>query len=162
MAPSVLDYFIQQASRYPEKTAVVGDNKHLTYRQLDEASSALCTRLKQEGVRPGDAVPLVAQRTVELPIGMMAIAKAGACYIPIDARYPERRIRNIIEQSGSPIILFSNHDARVNIDNLPRKVLSIDNISLTKVSITVFSPPPSDALPILFSPPAPPARPKAS
>ncbi|HEI9905438.1 TPA: amino acid adenylation domain-containing protein [Serratia marcescens] len=146
MAPSVLDYFIQQASRYPEKTAVVSDNKHLTYRQLDEASSALCTRLKQEGVRPGDAVPLVAQRTVELPIGMMAIAKAGACYIPIDARYPERRIRNIIEQSGSPIILFSNHDARVNIDNLPRKVLSIDNISLPKVSITVFSPPPSDAL----------------
>lgn len=146
MTPSVLDYFIQQASRYPEKLAVVGDNKHLTYRQLDEASSALCARLKQEGVRPGDAVPLLAQRTVELPIGMMAIVKAGACYIPIDARYPERRILNIIEQSDSPIILFSNNDVRINIGNLSRKVISIDNIPLTQSSITVFSPPPSNAL----------------
>jgi len=146
MAPSVLDYFIQQVSRYPEKLAVVGDNKHLTYRQLDEASSALCARLKQEGVRPGDAVPLLAQRTVELPIGMMAIVKAGACYIPIDARYPERRILNIIEQSDSPIILFSNNDDHINIDNLSRKVISIDNIPLTQSSITVFSPPPSNAL----------------
>ncbi|PYA64016.1 peptide synthetase [Serratia marcescens] len=146
MAPSVLDYFIRQVSRYPEKTAIVGDNKHLTYRQLDEASSALCTRLKQEGVRPGDAVPLVAQRTVELPIGMMAIAKAGACYIPIDARYPERRIRNIIEKSGSPIILFSNHEIHESIATPSRKTLSIDNISLNKDYEDLFPPPDSDAL----------------
>lgn len=161
MAPSVLDYFIRQVSRYPEKTAIVGDNKHLTYRQLDEASSALCTRLKQEGVRPGDAVPLVAQRTVELPIGMMAIAKAGACYIPIDARYPERRIRNIIEQSGSPIILFSNHEIHESIATPSRKTLSIDNISLNKDYEDLFPRQTPTRLPILFSPPAPPVRLKA-
>lgn len=52
MAPSVLDYFIQQVSRYPEKLAVVGDNKRLTYRQLDEASSALCALLLRRAWRP--------------------------------------------------------------------------------------------------------------
>lgn len=161
MAPSVLDYFIRQVSRYPEKTAIVGDNKHLTYRQLDEASSVLCTRLKQEGVRLGDAVPPVAQRTVELPIGMMAIAKAGACYIPIDARYPERRIRNIIEQSGSPIILFSNHEIHKSIATPSRKTLSIDNISLNKDYEDLFPRQTPTRLPILFSPPAPPVRLKA-
>lgn len=62
MAPSVLDYFIRQVSRYQEKTAIVGDNKHLTYRQLDEASSALCTRLKQEGFGP--AMPCRWSRSV--------------------------------------------------------------------------------------------------
>ena len=112
-------------------------------------------------VRPGDAVPLVAQRTVELPIGMMAIAKAGACYIPIDARYPERRIRNIIEQSGSPIILFSNHEIHKSIATPSRKTLSIDNISLNKDYEALFPRQTPTRLPILFSPPAPPVRLKA-
>lgn len=43
MAPSVLDYFIRQVSRYQEKTAIVGDNKHLTYRQLMKPA-AHCAR----------------------------------------------------------------------------------------------------------------------
>lgn len=93
MAPSVLDYFTQQVSRYPEKLAVVGNNKHLTYRQLDEASSALCALLLRRGVAPGSYVPLVTLRTPEMLIGMLAIVKAGAGYIPIDARYPEKEYR---------------------------------------------------------------------
>lgn len=47
MAQSVLDHFIQQVAYFPEKLAIVSNNKHITYRQLDDASNQLCGRLQQ-------------------------------------------------------------------------------------------------------------------
>jgi non-ribosomal peptide synthetase component F len=108
MAQSVLNHFIQQVAYFPEKLAIVSNNKHITYRQLDDASNQLCGRLQQQGISPGGYVPLVALRTPELLIGMLAIIKAGASYIPIDARYPEKRIHDIVRQSASKTIILSN------------------------------------------------------
>lgn len=152
MAPSVLDYFIQQVSRYPEKFAVVGNNKHLTYRQLDEASSALCALLLRRGVAPGSYVPLVTLRTPEMLIGMLAIVKAGAGYIPIDARYPEKRIQDIVTQSGSPLILASNATIALSEDNFSEDVIYIDNISISpQENITLISPPPDAIVYLIFT-----------
>ena len=100
MAQSILDYFIQQVTYSPEALAIVSDDQRITYRQLNEASNQLCGQLQRQGVSPGDNVPLVALRTPELLIGILAIIKAGASYIPIDARYPEKRILDIVRQSG--------------------------------------------------------------
>lgn len=152
MAPSVLDYFIQQVSRYPEKNAVVGDNKHLTYRQLDEASSALCALLLRRGVAPGSYVPLVTLRTPEILIGMLAIVKAGAGYIPIDARYPEKRIQDIVTQSGSPLILASNATIALSENNFNEDIIYIDNISISpQENITSISPPPDAIVYLIFT-----------
>ncbi len=152
MAPSVLDYFIQQVSRYPEKTAVVGDNKHLTYRQLDEASSALCALLLRRGVAPDSYVPLVTLRTPEMLIGMLAIVKAGAGYIPIDARYPEKRIQDIVTQSGSPLILASNATIALSENNFSEDIIYIDNISTSsQENITLISPSPDAIVYLIFT-----------
>lgn len=152
MAPSVFDYFIQQVSRYPEKLAVVGDNKRLTYRQLDEASSALCTLLLRRGVAPGSYVPLVTLRTPEMLIGMLAIVKAGAGYIPIDARYPEKRIQDIVTQSGSPLILASNATIALSENNFSEDIIYIDNISTSsQENITLISPSPDAIVYLIFT-----------
>ncbi|CAI0998071.1 AMP-binding protein [Serratia quinivorans] len=129
MAQSVLDYFIQQVTYSPEALAIVSNNKRLTYRQLDDASNQLCGYLQQQGVRPGDCVPFIALRTAELPIGILAILKAGASYIPIDARYPEKRIQDILRQSAANTIILSNLSIDLEIRPPDVKVFAIDNIT---------------------------------
>lgn len=129
MAQSVLDYFIQQVTYSPEALAIVSHNKRLTYRQLDDASDQLCGYLQQQGVRPGDCVPLIALRTAEFPIGILAILKAGASYIPIDARYPEKRIQDILRQSASNTIILSNLSIDLAIKSPGVQAFAIDNIT---------------------------------
>ncbi|MCR0999547.1 non-ribosomal peptide synthetase [Serratia rubidaea] len=147
MANHVLDAFIQQVSTSPTHPAIIDkDNKNISYQQLDDLSNRLCALLQRRGVGPGSLVPLLAQRTPQLIIGMLAIAKAGAAYIPLDSSYPEQRIKYIIEQSRSPIILsdHENNNEKNQYDSV--KLINIDTISdeivLTRQPIDI----PQDAL----------------
>ncbi|CAI0898473.1 Linear gramicidin synthase subunit D [Serratia rubidaea] len=142
MANHVLDAFIQQVSTSPTHPAIIDkDNKNISYQQLDDLSNRLCALLQRRGVGPGDYIPLLAQRTPQLIIGMLAIVKAGAAYIPLDSSYPEQRIKYIIEKSRSPIIL-SDHENNneknqydsvklINIDTIP------DEIVLTRQPVDI-------------------------
>lgn len=130
MANHVLDAFIQQVSTSPTHPAIIDkDNKNISYQQLDDLSNRLCALLQRRGVGPGSLVPLLAQRTPQLIIGMLAIAKAGAAYIPLDSSYPAPRIRHIIAQSRSPLILSDHiNNAEINPDgNL--EIIPINNLS---------------------------------
>lgn len=147
MANHVLDAFIQQVSTSPTHPAIIDkDNKNISYQQLDDLSNRLCALLQRRGVGPGDYIPLLAQRTPQLIIGMLAIVKAGAAYIPLDSSYPEQRIKYIIEQSRSPIILsdHENNNEKNQYDSV--KLINIDTISdeivLTRQPIDI----PQDAL----------------
>lgn len=74
-------------------------------------------------------MPLVALRTPELLIGMLAIIKAGASYIPIDAQYPEKIIQDIVRQSASKKIILSNLSIDFEIKDSSINPLVIDNIT---------------------------------
>ncbi|HDJ1438259.1 TPA: amino acid adenylation domain-containing protein [Serratia rubidaea] len=130
MANHVLDAFIQQVSTSPTHPAIIDkDNKNISYQQLDDLSNRLCALLQRRGVGPGSLVPLLAQRTPQLIIGMLAIVKAGAAYIPLDSSYPAPRIRHIIAQSRSPLILSDHTDnAEINPDG-SLDIIPINNLS---------------------------------
>ncbi|WP_218566822.1 MULTISPECIES: AMP-binding protein [unclassified Pseudomonas] len=70
--------------RYPRNVAVIHGDARMTYQQLNQESDRLCGVLQQAGVNSSHTVPLIAQRTPELIIGILAIAKTGAAYIPVD------------------------------------------------------------------------------
>lgn len=129
MAHHVLDAFIQQVSTFPNSPAIIDkDENIMSYQQLDTLSDRLCALLQQSGIGPGDLVPLLAQRTPQLIIGILAIVKTGAAYIPLDSSYPEQRIKYIIEQSRSPIILSEHkHNTKINQYD-SKKIIHIDTI----------------------------------
>lgn len=108
MAITVLDGFYQQVSANKDKTALVYQNTSMTYYELNQQSDQLCTCLKNSGVQRGDIIPIIAQRTPNFIIGMLAVMKAGATYIPIDAAYPERRIQDILNQVNAALILTTD------------------------------------------------------
>jgi amino acid adenylation domain-containing protein len=98
---TVHELFAAQAMRTPESCAVAWDGGSLSYRELDERSDRLAAHLRARGVQPGERVGICVGRSVHLPIGLLAILKAGAAYVPFDPAYPRERLRFMVEDSGA-------------------------------------------------------------
>ncbi|WP_307188615.1 AMP-binding protein, partial [Nocardia amamiensis] len=91
--------FDSAALRY-NPTGDPADQRELTYRELDEASSRLARYLIGYGVGPGDFVAVAITRSVESVLAVWAVAKTGAAYVPVDPGYPADRIVHMVSDSG--------------------------------------------------------------
>jgi len=87
-----------QIAAHPERTAVICDHdtafgtSALTYAQLNERVNALAHQLRSAGVRPGQIVALMVERSFAMTIGILAIIKAGGAYLPVAPELPQDRI----------------------------------------------------------------------
>ncbi|MFY4717272.1 non-ribosomal peptide synthetase [Streptomyces sp. LaBMicrA B280] len=97
--------FIEQAGKTPDATAVHSDAGVLTYRELDEQSRELAERLVAEGAGPGVPVGVCVERTPVLLVAVLAVLRAGSCYVPLDPRYPAERLEFMVRDSGTNLLL---------------------------------------------------------
>ncbi|WP_434695427.1 non-ribosomal peptide synthase/polyketide synthase [Pseudomonas sp. Z1-14] len=95
----------EQVRRNPEALALTIDDQALSYAQLDARANQLAHRLIDLGVMPGQLVGIAVERSVEMIVGLLAILKAGAAYVPLDPAYPEDRLAYMIEDSGIGLLL---------------------------------------------------------
>ncbi|RLJ72741.1 non-ribosomal peptide synthetase [Pedobacter alluvionis] len=103
---TIVSTFQHQARLFPENIAVIADNIKLTYRELDEKSGQLAAVLINEyKVQPEQLVALYFERNEWMIIGILAVLKSAAAYIPVDPSYPLSRIDYIMEDSSSKLIL---------------------------------------------------------
>jgi amino acid adenylation domain-containing protein/non-ribosomal peptide synthase protein (TIGR01720 family) len=91
--------FQLQARRAPDRLAVSDEQQSLTYEELNRRSNRLAHQLIGSGVGPETVVSLIARRDVEFLIAVLAIAKAGGVYLPLDPEYPPERVARILRQS---------------------------------------------------------------
>ncbi|GLZ40295.1 non-ribosomal peptide synthetase [Actinokineospora sp. NBRC 105648] len=101
----VSERFAEHAAESPESTAVVSDRGVWTYRDVNRMANRLARRLVGAGVGAGSLVPVVAGRGVELVVGWLAVAKAGAAYVPVDPALPGRRIAEVLAETGATVVL---------------------------------------------------------
>ncbi|MCS4479887.1 amino acid adenylation domain-containing protein, partial [Clostridium botulinum] len=85
--------------------AVVFEDKKLTYKELNEKSNQLARVLRDKGVKADTIVAIMLDRSIEMVISIMGILKAGGAYLPIDPGLPEERIKYIMTNSKSRILL---------------------------------------------------------
>jgi amino acid adenylation domain-containing protein len=97
--------FEGQVARVPDRVAVVFGDRQWSYRELDRSASALAAYLKGEGVAPGTMVGVHLERSPELIMGILGVLKAGGAYVPIDPAYPQERVSDILDDTGTPVIL---------------------------------------------------------
>nr|ADU56133.1 hypothetical protein CA915-12 [uncultured organism CA915] len=102
---SVPELLARQADRTPDAVAVVDGDRVLTYRRLEELASRLSGRLVGRGVRRGDRVAVMMDRSADLLVSLYAVWKAGAAYVPVDAAYPARRVAFMVADSGASLIV---------------------------------------------------------
>nr|BFE78726.1 hypothetical protein GCM10020093_013270 [Planobispora longispora] len=99
----------EQAARTPDAPAVVAGGGSgtvtLTYARLEERADALARRLRQRGVRARTPVAVCLPRDPDLIVALLAVLKAGGCYVPLDPEYPAERLGFMLADSGAALLL---------------------------------------------------------
>ena len=104
-ASSAVELFGRQVARTPHATAIVAAEREYSFAELDEWSGKLATVLIARGVRRGDRVGVVVERSAELLAAWLAVWKAGAVYVPIDPGYPAERVAFMLEDSSAAAVV---------------------------------------------------------
>jgi amino acid adenylation domain-containing protein len=107
-------YFEEQARRTPDTLAVVDDDSRLTYRELDSRANRIAHALLEQGIEPGEPVAMCCRRSSTLLSWIIGAFKAGAAYMPLDARYPSGRHAAMLRQSRARLVLVAD-DQRESI-----------------------------------------------
>jgi amino acid adenylation domain-containing protein len=119
---TIQQLFKEQVERTPDHMAIIGPKHHarqssyrfhqsymsyisITYRHLDQKSHQLVGMLKQKNVGPDSIVGIMAERSIEMIIGILAILQAGGAYLPIETDYPEERKQYMLADSSAGILL---------------------------------------------------------
>ena len=83
--------FLERAREAPERTAVVGRDRTLSYGELHRLARGLGRRLRERGIEPGTHVAVVMTKGWEQVAAVLGIHAAGAAYLPVDAELPRER-----------------------------------------------------------------------
>ena len=105
---SVIELFERAAHRWADRPALVMDGEELEYRALMERVNAAAARLRKASVGPGQYVGLLAERSFEMIIGLLAIMKAGAAYVPLDPEFPNERLLAILSDCGANMLVVGD------------------------------------------------------
>jgi amino acid adenylation domain-containing protein len=94
-----------QVARSPNANAVEHGGQQLTYRELNERANQLARFLRKRGIGHESRVGICLRRSLELPVALLAVLKAGAACVPLDPAYPKERLSYMLEDSGTPLVL---------------------------------------------------------
>ena len=120
---SLVELLEDRVTMAPGATAIVCNEKSITYRELNDKANQLANQLLSLGVKRNEFVGILINRSIEMVISLVAILKAGAAYVPIDTEYPVKRKEYIINDSGIKV-LITNQEEILNID-IPNKIKKI-------------------------------------
>ncbi|WP_258382621.1 non-ribosomal peptide synthetase, partial [Streptomyces sp. NTH33] len=104
-AATAADLFAAQVRRTPDAVALLAGDERLTYRELDDRAAALAGRLAALGVRPEVPVGVLMDRSVDLVVTQVALARLGGVYVPLDGRAPRERLRTMLGEAGAGLLL---------------------------------------------------------
>jgi non-ribosomal peptide synthetase component F len=97
--------FEQQVERTPQATALVFNDKSLTYAELNERANRLAHHLIGLGVQPDSLVAICVERSFAMIIGILGILKAGGAYVPLDPTYSSSRLQDILADVAPSVVV---------------------------------------------------------
>ncbi len=117
--------FERQVRLSPKEIAVDGIDGKLTYDELNVKANKLARSLLGKGIGTNSIVGIMAERTTNFVVGIMAVLKAGAAYLPIDTNYPNKRVSYMLMDSKAEVLLIDNN----NIDKVDNgiKLLNLED-----------------------------------
>ncbi|MGH3785815.1 MAG: non-ribosomal peptide synthetase, partial [Pseudonocardiaceae bacterium] len=89
----------------PAAPAVVSDGGVVSFAELDARANQLAWQLIAHGAGPERIVALALPRSAEIVVAQLAVAKAGAAFLPIDPAYPAERIGFMLTDANPVLVL---------------------------------------------------------
>ncbi len=102
---TIASVFEQQVRATPFATALVSDERTLTYDELNRQANQVAHWLTRQGAKPETLIGLCMERSIETYVVMLGIVKSGATYVPLDPAYPAPRLEFLIQDSGISFVL---------------------------------------------------------
>ncbi|MCP4220314.1 MAG: amino acid adenylation domain-containing protein, partial [bacterium] len=131
--------FEEFAAQNPHKTAVSaieGTKRHtLTYSRLDREAARSAALLRSKGIKPGDVVALMMERSPDMIIAIMAIFKTGAVYLPISPDSPTERIRYMLLDSCAGLLITTSQTPEKY--NIIQQEIAVSDILFTDDPIDI-------------------------
>ena len=150
-AVSVPVVFGAQVALAPEAVAIRCGQGSWTYREVDEASNRLAHLLVGHGVRPGDRVALLFNRSVEAVVAMLAVLKAGAAYLPMDPAAPAARIEFMLTDAA-PVAAITTAELAGKLDGHDVAVVDVNDPAVdVQPSTALPGPAPDDVAYLIYT-----------
>ncbi|HKU72542.1 MAG TPA: non-ribosomal peptide synthase/polyketide synthase, partial [Pyrinomonadaceae bacterium] len=144
-AQSVSELFEAVVARTPEKVAVLFEQQAISYDDLNRRANQLGHHLRHFGVGPETVVAVLAERSVEAIVSLLAVLKAGGAYLPLEPSTPSERLLFMMEDCGAKLLLTQQrllerlpaHQVPVVLLDADQHLISIEseqNLSATGVT----------------------------
>jgi amino acid adenylation domain-containing protein len=118
--------FEEQVERTPDAPAVVGEDRRLTYAELETRANQLARYLRSKQIGPDQLVALCTHRGTDMVVGLLSILKAGGAYLPLDPDYPPERLAYLLEDSN-PKLLLTQARLKERIPETTAEIIALDS-----------------------------------
>lgn len=129
--------FEKQVSKYPGKIAAVFEEESVTYAELNKRVNQLAHMLIDKGVGAEQFVALATPRSLDMVVGLLAVLKAGAAYLPLDPDYPIDRLTFML-QDAKPNCVLTSSSVAASLPGLRSQQIVMDDPS-TLVELSRYS-----------------------
>ncbi len=127
---TLVGLFERQAARSPGAVALVCEGKSLSFAEVNGRANRVARAVAARGAGPGDVVALAVSRSVDLPVALLGVLKAGAAYVPVDPAYPSARLERILRDAAPRLIVTDAAGAVVLPDAAAERLWVDDGVLL--------------------------------
>ncbi|MDK2979749.1 MAG: hypothetical protein PWQ55_96 [Chloroflexota bacterium] len=107
----------QQVQATPQATALVMDDTHYTYDELNRRVNQMARVLLEQGLPREGLVGISLPKSPDMLIAMLATLKAGGAYLPLDPDYPQEHLEYILQDADPSLLITNNPDLKLPIDS---------------------------------------------
>jgi amino acid adenylation domain-containing protein len=124
-----------QVRRTPQAIAASYGRERWTYKQLNSRADALALRLRAAGVKRGSIVAIALERSLDMLVGLFAVLKTGAAYLPLNIHMPTERIAlQLADAKPAAILTEKSVSRQIHAENVPVVFIDSENHASLAVS----------------------------
>ncbi|MDF3293283.1 non-ribosomal peptide synthetase [Streptomyces silvisoli] len=106
VSPATLPALVEAAAdRLPTAPALSAPGLLLSFAEVETRANRMAHRLIARGAGPGDIVALLLPRSADMVLAQLAVAKAGAAFLPVDPGYPPERVAAMLRDAAPAVAL---------------------------------------------------------
>ncbi|MEV5594486.1 amino acid adenylation domain-containing protein [Streptomyces sp. NPDC052496] len=129
-AATLPELFARQAGRSPDATALITDDRTLTYGELAQETGRLARHLTGLGVGPEQRVAVAVQRSAAMVTAVLAVSTAGGAFVPVDPAHPAERVAYVLADAAPPVVLCTEQTRHVLPDGYAGHVVVLDDAAV--------------------------------